>query len=226
MSRTYGACVATVKPLPRIFVMAVLALLLTGAPVLAREFKIVGLGDSLMAGYQLGEDEAFPAQLQKALRENGFDVTVANAGVSGDTTAGGLERLDWSVPDGTDLVILELGANDALRGIAPEITEQNLAKMIETLKSRDIGILLAGMLAPPNMGSDYETAFNAIYPRLAKKYGVPLYPFFLDGVALHKDLQLGDGMHPNREGVKRMVNGILPAIEKIMKNMNIGLEEK
>ncbi len=226
MSKTYGAESAAVKPLSGIFMLALLALLLAGGPAFAREIRIVGFGDSLMAGYRLDENDAFPAQLQAALHKDGFDVTVTNAGVSGDTTSGGLERLNWSVPDGTDLVILELGANDALRGIPPEITERNLAKMIEDLKARGIGVLLAGMLAPPNMGSDYEAAFNPIYPSLAKKYDVPLYPFFLEGVAAQKDLQLDDGMHPNPEGVKRIVNGILPAVENIIKNMNKQVEEK
>ncbi len=174
--------------------------------------RIVGLGDSLMAGFQLGPHEGFNARLQQALTAAGHDVEVANAGVSGDTTSDGLARLDWSVPDGTDLVILELGANDALRGISPDITRANLDAMIARLKERGIAILLAGMLAPPNMGPDYQAAFDPIYPELAAKHAVPLYPFFLDGVAATPGLLLADGMHPNPQGVDRIVEGILPLV--------------
>ena len=152
-------------------------------PATAEPYKIVGFGDSLMAGYGLDAGESFPEKLEKALRDKGHDVVIANAGVSGDTTSGGLARLDWSIPDGTQVVILELGANDMLRGIAPEITEKNLDAMIARLKERNITVLLAGMRAAPNLGPDYQAAFDAIYPRLAEKYGVALYPFFLDGVA-------------------------------------------
>ena len=148
-----------------------------------RPVKMVALGDSLMAGYQLPESAAFPAQLQKALRANGVAVEIANAGVSGDTSSGGLARLDWSVPDGTDAVILELGANDMLRGIDPKVTRAALDEIISRLKGRGIAVLLCGMLAPPNLGPDYARAFDAIYPELAAKHGVTLYPFFLDGVA-------------------------------------------
>ena len=182
-----------------------------------KPFVIVGFGDSLMAGYLLGPDEGFVPQLQKALHDKGFtNVEVRNAGVSGDTTSGGLSRLDWSIGSETDAVILELGANDALRGIDPEITRDNLEKMIETLQKRHIPVLLAGMLAPPNMGADYAKRFNPIYPDLAKKYGLDLYPFFLDGVTTHDDLTLADGMHPNPKGVAVMVKGILPKVEALI----------
>ncbi|KXF79542.1 arylesterase [Paramesorhizobium deserti] len=181
--------------------------------------RIVGFGDSLMAGYQLPPEDAFPARLQQALKEKGYDVAIENAGVSGDTTTGGLARLDWSVPDGTQIVILELGANDALRGISPDITEKNLDAMLTRLEERGITVILVGMLAPPNMGNDYGTKFNAIYPRLTKKHGVRLYPFFLDGVAAQKNLLLDDGMHPNPEGVARMVEGILPVIERVLQEV-------
>ena len=182
-----------------------------------KPFVIVGFGDSLMAGYLLGPDEGFVPQLQKALHDKGFDnVVVRNAGVSGDTTSGGLSRLDWSIGAETDAVILELGANDALRGIDPEITRDNLEKMIETLQKRHIAILLAGMLSPPNMGSDYAGRFNTIYPDLAKKYSLSLYPFFLDGVTTHDNLTLADGMHPNPQGVAVMVKGILPKVEALI----------
>lgn len=186
--------------------------LVLAATVQAEPVRIVGFGDSLMAGYQLAPGEGFTGQLQKALRDAGHDVEVANAGVSGDTTAGGLARLDWSIPDGTNLVILELGANDALRGIPPEITEQNLDAMIASLKARDIDVLLAGMLAPPNMGAAYATDFNRIFPKLADKHQLTLYPFFLDGVAAEQDLLLADGMHPNPDGIGKMVAGILPFV--------------
>lgn len=180
----------------------------------AETFTIVGFGDSLMAGFGLGPGEGFTDRLQAALRAKGHDVTVANAGVSGDTSSGGLARLDWSVPDGTKLVILELGANDMLRGVSPNIAEKNLDDMLAKLKARKIAVLLAGMRAAPNLGADYQTAFDAIYPKLAAKYDVPLYPFFLDGVAGESGFQLEDGLHPNAKGVDRMVERILPTVEK------------
>lgn len=182
--------------------------------VRAETFTIVGFGDSLMAGFGLGPGDGFTDKLQAALRAKSHDVTVANAGVSGDTSSGGLARLDWSVPDGTRLVILELGANDMLRGVSPSITEKNLDDMLAKLKARKIAVLLAGMRAAPNLGADYQNAFDAIYPKLAAKYDVPLYPFFLDGVAGQSGLQLEDGLHPNPKGVAAMVERILPAVEK------------
>jgi acyl-CoA thioesterase-1 len=185
-------------------------------PALARPLQIVGFGDSLMAGYNLPPGEGFTDRLQKALRDKGHDVVVANAGVSGDTTSGGLARLDWSVPDGTDLVILELGANDMLRGIDPAEVEKNLDAMLARLKKRGIAVLLAGMVAAPNLGHAYGEAFGAIYPKLAEKYGATLYPFFLDGVAGNASLELEDGMHPNASGVDKMVERILPTVEKAL----------
>ena len=201
--------------------LAITALLSAGA-ALAEPIKLVGFGDSLMAGYQLPASDAFPVKLEAALKAKGHDVTVANAGVSGDTSSGGLARLDWSIPDGTQGVILELGANDALRGIAPEETEKNLDAMLARLKERGIAVLLAGMLAPPNMGTDYEKRFNGIYQRLAEKHGVPLYPFFLEGVATKAELQIEDGMHPNPAGVDVMVATILPAAESFLKSIEAG----
>jgi len=194
----------------------ILFLALCGAISSARAepFKIVGFGDSLMAGFGLGPGEGFTDKLQAALRAKGHDVTVANAGVSGDTTSGGLARLDWSVPDGTQLVILELGANDMLRGVSPDITRKNLDEMLGKLKKRKIAVLLAGMRAAPNLGADYQNAFDAIFPNLAKTYDVPLYPFFLDGVAGQPGLRLEDGLHPNAKGVDQMVERILPTVEK------------
>jgi len=194
--------------------IAGLAFLALATVARAEPYRIVGFGDSLMAGYGLDSGQSFPEKLEKALRQKGHDVVIAKAGVSGDTTSGGLARLDWSIPDGTSLVILELGANDMLRAIDPEIAEKNLDAMIARLKERDIEVLLAGMRAAPNLGPDYQAAFDAIYPRLAEKYGVALYPFFLDGVAADPALLLQDGMHPNAIGIDRIVERILPTVEK------------
>lgn len=185
-------------------------------PAAAEPTQIVALGDSLMAGYQLEPGRSFPEKLEEALKARGHDVVIANAGVSGDTTGGGLERLDWSIPDGTDLVLLGLGANDMLRGLRPDLTQANLSRMVESLQARGIEILLVGMLAAPNLGPDYGERFNAIYPRLAEEYGLTLYPFFLDGVAGEAPLLLDDGMHPNAEGVEQMVERILPAVEEML----------
>jgi acyl-CoA thioesterase-1 len=201
--------------------LAITALLSAGL-ARAEPVKLVGFGDSLMAGYQLPAADAFPVKLEAVLRAKGYDVEIANAGVSGDTTSGGLSRLDWSIPDGTQGVILELGANDALRGIAPEQTEKNLDAMLTRLKERGIPVLLAGMLAPPNMGADYAERFNGIYKRLSEKHGVPLYPFFLEGVVTKADLQIEDGMHPNPAGVDVMVQSILPTAEAFLKSISTG----
>ncbi len=184
--------------------------------VAAATINIVGFGDSLMAGYQLPAGQSFPERLETALRQRGHDVSVANAGVSGDTTSGGMARLDWSVPDETQLVILELGANDMLRGLSPATTQDNLDAMIEALKARGIAVMLIGMRAAPNLGPDYADAFDAIYPRLAEKHGLVLYPFFLDGVAAEPDLLLEDGMHPNARGIDRMVEKALPYVEEAL----------
>jgi len=194
--------------------LGLFALALAARPAGAEPLRIVGFGDSLMAGYLLPAGEGFTDQLEKALRDRGFDVSVANAGVSGDTSSGGLARLDWSVPDGTALVILEFGGNDMLRGIDPALVEKNLDAMLARLKQRNIPALLAGLVAAPNLGHAYGEAFGSLYPRLAEKYGVPLYPFFLEGVAGNPALQLEDAMHPNADGVRRMVEGILPMVEK------------
>ena len=200
----------------RLAFLAGLAILATAAAAKAEPYRIVGFGDSLMAGYGLDAGQSFPERLEKALREKGHDVVIAKAGVSGDTSSGGLSRLDWSVPDGTRLVILELGANDMLRGIGPDITEKNLDAMLARLKERNIAVLLAGMRAAPNLGPDYQAAFDAIYPRLAEKHGVALYPFFLDGVAADRAFLLEDGMHPNAAGIDRMVEKMLPLVEKLI----------
>ena len=202
------------------FVLFVATMMVAGVAALgsalAEPRKIVGFGDSLMAGYMLDNGQGFTDKLQAALKAKGHDVVISNAGVSGDTSSAGLARLDWSVPDGTEIVILELGANDMLRGVTPDITRKNLDDMISRLKQRNITVLLAGMRAAPNLGADYQAAFDAIYPDLAKKYGLALYPFFLDGVAGHRDLQLEDGMHPNPAGVDRMVENFLPTMQKVL----------
>ncbi|CDM59602.1 MULTISPECIES: arylesterase [Rhizobium] len=197
-------------------IAVIVASLLFAVAASARTISLVGFGDSLMAGYQLPPGDGFPEKLQAALKAKGVDISIANAGVSGDTTTGGLARIDWSIPDGTNGVILELGANDALRGIPPEESEKNLDQMIVRLKERGIAVLLVGMLAPPNMGGDYAARFNPIYQKLAQKHGVALYPFFLEGVVLHAGLQLEDGMHPNSKGVDVMVEKMEPAITQFL----------
>lgn len=209
----------------RLFVaFSVIAIAALGLVVRAQAepYRIVGFGDSLMAGYQLGPGEGFPDRLQEALKAKGHDVEVTGAGVSGDTTSGGLTRLDWSIPNGTNLVILELGANDMLRAISPELTEKNLDSMLSRLRERKIPVLLAGMMAAPNLGPDYADAFNGIYPRLAEKYGVPLYPFFLDGVSGNLKLVQEDGMHPTAAGIDVMVERMLPAVEKVIAASSAG----
>ncbi|MCO5064212.1 MAG: arylesterase [Rhizobiaceae bacterium] len=198
----------------RMLIALAVLVLAPAAPAHADPYQIVGFGDSLMAGYGLQNGESFPDKLQAALKAKGHDVVIANAGVSGDTTSGGLSRLDWSVPDGTNLVILELGANDMLRGVSPDLTEKNLDAMLAQFQKRGIPVLLAGMRAAPNLGMDYRAKFDAIYPRLAGKYEVALYPFFLDGVVADKTYLLEDGLHPNAAGIDRIVERILPAVEK------------
>jgi acyl-CoA thioesterase I len=177
---------------------------------------IVALGDSLTAGYGLPDKDGFVPRLQVALAENGLAADIANAGVSGDTASDGLARLDWSVPQGTDAVIVELGANDMLRGIKPAVTRAALDAILQRLAARHISVLLCGMRAAPNLGADYAAAFERIYPELAAKYGVILYPFFLDGVAADRSLTQHDGMHPNAAGVAVMVRRILPAVKELI----------
>jgi len=178
--------------------------------------RIVALGDSLTAGYGLPADAAFPVRLEKALRAKGLAVEVSNAGVSGDTASGGLARLDWSVPEGTDAVILELGANDMLRGVDPKVTRAALTEIVRRLTARRITVLLAGMRAAPNLGPDYGRAFESIYSDLASQDGVLLYPFFLDGVAADGKLNQRDGLHPTAAGVDAIVAGILPKAEELV----------
>lgn len=201
--------------------LGLMAALLPGqdaqAQATTKPLKVVVLGDSLTAGYGIPAGDAFPAKLQKALKDSSIDTEMVNAGVSGDTASGGLERLDWSVPPDADAVIVELGANDALRGTDPKVPRKALDEILKRLKQRNIPVLLAGMLAPPNYGKDYAAQFNAIYPDLAKQYDVPLYPFFLDGVAAVANLNQPDGIHPTAAGVDVIVARILPAVEALLR---------
>jgi acyl-CoA thioesterase-1 len=185
---------------------------MSGRAKAAPPLRLVALGDSLTAGFGLPLEASFPVLLQRALSEKGIEAAIANAGVSGDTVEDGLARLDWSVPQSTQGVILELGANDALRGIDPKRCETTLDQIIGRLKGRGVAVLLCGMYAPRNLGADYVSAFDAIYPRLSAKYGLILYPFFLDGVAGDSALTQPDGMHPNAEGMRVIVAKILPTI--------------
>jgi acyl-CoA thioesterase-1 len=181
-----------------------------------RPLRIVALGDSLTAGYGLPQSAAFPVVLERTLKARGHNVEIVNAGVSGDTASGGLDRLDWSVPDGTDGVILELGANDMLRGLDPAATRRALDAIIARLKGRGIPVLLAGMYASRNLGPDYVQRFDAIYRDLAAKHGLVLYPFFLEGVVGQRELNLPDGLHPTAKGVETIVARILPSVESFL----------
>lgn len=198
-------------------VLIVVVAALTGsAPAADRVLKIVAFGDSLTAGLGLPAGAAFPARLEAALKAKGHAVTIVNAGVSGDTASGGLGRLDWSVPDDADAVILELGANDALRGVDPKTTKAALDAILGKLDARRVPVLLAGMAAPRNMGADYVRAFDAIYPALASTHRVVFYPFFLAGVATDPKLNQGDGLHPTAAGVDVIVARILPSVEALI----------
>ena len=182
----------------------------------AAPIVLVALGDSLTAGYGLGPGEGFVPQLQAALSARGHNVHVRNGGVSGDTSTGGLARLDWAVGPDTQAVILELGANDMLRGIAPDVTRANLTAIIKRLQARNIEVMLAGMLAAPNLGEAYAARFNPIYPQLAEQFGPVFYPFFLDGVAGQRGLNLADGIHPNAQGIGVVVDNMLPSVERLL----------
>lgn len=186
------------------------------APAAGEPVEIVVLGDSLSAGYMLPASEAFPVQLERALKDKGYNISVINAGVSGDTSSGGLSRLDWSVPPTADAVILELGANDALRGIEPSATRANINAIVEKLTARGVKVLVAGMMAPRNLGDDYAKGFDPIFPEVAAAHGALLYPFFLEGVAMNPKLNLADGMHPTGEGVSVIVQGVLPLVEELI----------
>jgi acyl-CoA thioesterase I len=208
----------------RLIALVVGCMVASGLPAGAADkpLQIVALGDSLTAGLGLESQDAFPAKLQKALAAKGIVVAISNAGVSGDTMSGGLARLDWSVPPGTDAVILELGANDALRGTDPAVTRRALDAILQALAKRKIPVLLCGMLAPRNLGSDYAQKFDAIFPDLAKTYGTVFYPFFLDGVATDRKLNQGDGLHPTAAGVDVIVAKILPKAEELIVRAKAG----
>ncbi len=188
---------------------------LDAAPALAAK-KLLVIGDSIAAGYGLPAEQAFPAKLEEALRKRGHDIKVINGGISGDTTAGGKARLAWALASKPDFVIIELGGNDGLRGLDPADTRANLDAMLATLKKAGIPVLLTGMMAPRNLGPEYQKAFDAIFPLLAKKHGVQLYPFFLDGIALDPAFNQPDLIHPNPKGVAVIVERILPAVETLV----------
>jgi len=197
--------------------VALAVVFLTVQQALAAPITILALGDSLTAGYGLEPQDAFPVKLEAALRAKGYDVTVINGGVSGDTASDGLARLDWSLTSDVKAVIVELGANDALRGLPPDQVETAIDGVLTALAARKLPALVAGMQAPPNMGPDYQQAFDGIYARLAAKYGALLYPFFLDGVAAQALLNQDDGMHPNPAGVDIIVSRILPSVEQLIR---------
>ncbi|MFN4284270.1 MAG: arylesterase [Alphaproteobacteria bacterium] len=221
--RRYGGWSRRFNAIAAIWLAAFVSAFAASAPSFAQtspagpgQISLLVLGDSLAAGYGLAASEAFPAQLERALKAKGHNVKVINAGVSGDTTAGGRARLEWSLADAPQAVIVELGANDGLRGLEPTSTADNLDAILAALKSRGLPTLLAGMYAPPNLGAAYGKEFNAIYPRLAERHGALLYPFFLDGVAAEAALNQGDGIHPNAKGVAVIVERILPSVEKLL----------
>jgi acyl-CoA thioesterase I len=215
---TYGHCLARVQ-------LIVFGLIVAGligcTPAEARTLRMVALGDSLTAGLGLPPGQAFPDLLERALRAKGFDVTVSNAGVSGETAGDGLARYDWAVPAGTDALVVELGANDMLRGLDPGAAKTALASILSKAKAAHIATLLAGMRAAPNLGADYQRRFDAIYPDLAAQFGVALYPFFLEGVAGDPKLNQKDGLHPTREGVEKIVTNILPVVEALLMGLKL-----
>jgi acyl-CoA thioesterase I len=206
----------------RVSLVALLVAILLCAAALPKseakeqETVIVALGDSLTAGLGLLQSESFPAKLEATLKAQGRNVTVVNAGVSGDTVSAALDRLAWALPPNTSAVIVELGGNDALKGLPPAQIEASLAKIIERVKAKGLPVLIAGMESPRNMGKDYVDQFHGIYRDLAERYGALLYPFFLDGVALDPGLMQEDGIHPNAKGVDRIVQGILPKVDELL----------
>jgi Lysophospholipase L1 and related esterases len=212
LALAYGRFAAAVNSLLLVLLLGLTAHA-QNAPV-----RIAVLGDSLAAGFGVKPEQSFPARLEAALKAQGRNVTVLNQGVSGDTTAGGLDRLDWMLADKPDIVLVELGANDALRGIDPRVTEKNLSTIVEKLKGAGVTVWLAGMLAPRNLGTDYVTAFDGLYRRIADKYDVPLYPFILDGVAQDPALNQRDGIHPNPRGAQIVADRLLPFVSQNLDN--------
>jgi len=213
-NRPYGVCRRIIN---LVLVALASTLLFPASGRAAHPVKLLALGDSLTAGYGLPSDESFTTQLQSRLKAEGFDVTVVNGGVSGDTSAGGLARLDWLLADKPDFVLVELGGNDGLRGLDPQVTYRNLDAVLSRLNERGIPALLTGMVAPPNLGREYDAAFAAVFPRLAKEHGVLFYPFFLDGVAADPTLNQADGIHPNTRGVEVVVDRIMPYVKRLIR---------
>jgi acyl-CoA thioesterase-1 len=201
---------------PQIWLLFVLLAFSQPALSASESISILVLGDSLTAGYGLSAQDAFPAQLEQRLNEKGYPVLVINAGVSGDTSAGGAARLDWSLADYPDIVIVELGANDALRGLSPQQTRTNLATILARLREHNVRAILTGMKAPRNLGEDYYNSFDSLYPDLAAEFNVAFYPFFLEGVAGRSDLNQADGIHPTALGVRVIVDKMLPLVETML----------
>lgn len=199
------------------FLISLVVLSLAAGSACAAPRTLLALGDSLMAGYGLPPSEGFTVKLEAALRAQGHDVTVINAGVAGDTAVDGASRLDWALTPETTAVLVELGANDALRGLPVHQAEQALDQLLARLKDKKLPVLLIGMRAPPNLGAAYQQAFDGMYPALAARHGVPLYPFFLEGVAADQSLNQADGIHPNAKGVDEIVSRILPSVEALLK---------
>ncbi|RDV05729.1 arylesterase [Undibacter mobilis] len=213
---TYGEVLGPVQRAAALLLTIVCVLGPNWAAAADKPVKIVVLGDSLTAGYGLNVQDAFPTKLGVALKAKGHAIELINAGVSGDTATGGLDRFDWSVPADADALILELGANDALRGVSPDVTRAALDKILSKAAERKIPVLIAGMKSPPNMGADYVAKFDAIFPELARTHNALLYPFFLEGVAADEKLNQRDGMHPNSDGVDVIVKNILPKVEELI----------
>jgi len=220
--RRYAACRRIFNRTAALALLAALLVPFASWPAAAAAVRILVLGDSLAAGYGLPADQAFPARLEARLKQDGFDVVLINAGVSGDTSAGGRARLDWALADRPDIVIVELGANDALRGLDPAMTRENLDAILTRLKAKGVRVLLAGMYAPPNFGRAYEAEFKVVYRELAKKHGVAFYPFFLDGVAARPALNQPDRIHPNERGVGVIVDRIAPYVVRLLKALQRG----
>lgn len=212
MTVAYGGRRRVPKYLPLLAALLFLHL----SPAAARTLRLLTLGDSLTAGYGLPHDQGFEAQLQAALRAQGVDVAIVDGGVSGDTSAGGRARLDWAMADGVDAAIVELGGNDGLRGLDPAGTEANLAAILDALRAKRVKVLLSGMYAPPNLGQDYGERFRAVFDRLGRRPDVLYDPFFLEGVALDPSLLQSDRIHPNAEGVNRIVARLLPLVRRLL----------
>jgi acyl-CoA thioesterase-1 len=205
--------------IPNLVIAAAFVSTLLAHPTLAATpVRILVLGDSLSSGWGLPADQAFPARLEAAMRARGLAVRLINAGVAGDTTAGGKARLDWALSERPEIVIVELGANDGMRGVDPRATRANLDDILTRLKTRGVRILLAGMIAPPNLGEEFGREFNAVFPELARRHGVAYYPFFLAGVAARRGLNQPDGIHPNARGVAVIVDRILPYVVRLLKS--------